>query len=35
VAGKIDYSPAPVDAPLEGNLLICCAQPEGDVVIDL
>lgn len=35
VAGKIGYRPAPVDAPLEGNLLICCAQPEGDVVIDL
>lgn len=35
VAGKIGYRPAPVDAPLEGDLLICCAQPEGDVVIDL
>jgi ferredoxin-NADP reductase/MOSC domain-containing protein YiiM len=35
VAGKIGYRPDPVDAPLNGNLLICCAQPEGDVVIDL
>jgi ferredoxin-NADP reductase/MOSC domain-containing protein YiiM len=35
VAGKIGYRPDPVDAPLDGNLLICCAQPEGDVVIDL
>jgi ferredoxin-NADP reductase len=35
VAGKIRYRPDPVDAPLDGNLLICCAQPEGDVVIDL
>jgi ferredoxin-NADP reductase/MOSC domain-containing protein YiiM/ferredoxin len=35
VAGKIGYSPDPIDAPADGNLLICCSQPEGDVVIDL
>jgi ferredoxin-NADP reductase/MOSC domain-containing protein YiiM len=35
VAGKISYRPDPVDAPADGNLLICCSQPEGDVVIDL
>ena len=35
VAGKIGYRPDPVEAPAEGNLLICCSQPEGDVVIDL
>jgi ferredoxin-NADP reductase len=35
VAGKIGYRPDPVDAPAEGNLLICCSQPEGDIVIDL
>jgi ferredoxin-NADP reductase/MOSC domain-containing protein YiiM len=35
VAGKIGYRPDPVDAPADGNVLICCAQPEGDVVIDL
>jgi ferredoxin-NADP reductase len=35
VAGKIGYRPDPVDAPANGNVLICCAQPEGDVVIDL
>jgi ferredoxin-NADP reductase len=35
VAGKIGYRPEPVDAPLDGNVLICCSQPEGDVVIDL
>jgi ferredoxin-NADP reductase/MOSC domain-containing protein YiiM len=35
VAGKIGYRPDPVDAPAEGNVLICCSQPEGDVVIDL
>ena len=35
VAGKIAYRPDPVDAPADGNLLICCSQPQGDVVIDL
>ena len=35
VAGTIGYRPEPVDAPAEGNVLICCSQPAGDVVIDL
>jgi ferredoxin-NADP reductase/MOSC domain-containing protein YiiM len=35
VAGNIGYRPEPVDAPLDGNVLICCSQPKGDVVIDL
>ena len=35
VAGKIGYRPDPIDAPADGIVLICFAQPEGDVVIDL
>jgi ferredoxin-NADP reductase/MOSC domain-containing protein YiiM len=35
VAGKIGYRPDPVEAPADGNLLICCSQPDGDVVLDL
>jgi ferredoxin-NADP reductase/MOSC domain-containing protein YiiM len=35
VAGKVGYRPDPIDAPADGNMLICCARPEGDVVIDL
>ena len=35
VAGKIGYRPDPIDAPADGNVLICCSQPESDVVIDL
>jgi ferredoxin len=35
VAGTVSYRPDPVDAPAGGNVLICCSQPEGDVVIDL
>jgi len=35
VAGKIIYRPDPIDAPADGNILICCSRPEGDIVIDL
>jgi MOSC domain-containing protein YiiM/ferredoxin-NADP reductase len=35
VSGKVAYEPQPLDAPAEGNLLVCCSQPVGDVVIDL
>src|ERR1700744_5784909 len=35
VPGKVVYRPQPTDAPADGNLLICCSQPEGDVVTDL
>jgi ferredoxin-NADP reductase/MOSC domain-containing protein YiiM/ferredoxin len=35
LAGTIGYRPEPVDAPVEGNVLICCSQPAGDIVIDL
>ncbi|MET0219158.1 MAG: 2Fe-2S iron-sulfur cluster-binding protein, partial [Tardiphaga sp.] len=35
VAGTVAYAPDPIDAPAAGNVLICCAQPQGDVVIDL
>jgi ferredoxin len=35
VAGTIGYRPDPIDAPADGNALICCAQPASGVVIDL
>jgi ferredoxin-NADP reductase len=35
IAGTIGYRPDPVDAPADGDVLICCAQPKSDVVIDL
>ncbi|HEV7733198.1 MAG TPA: MOSC and FAD-binding oxidoreductase domain-containing protein [Candidatus Binatia bacterium] len=35
VSGKVTYSPDPVEPPAEGSILICCAQPQGDVVLDL
>ena len=35
VAGTVGYRPDPVDAPADGNVLVCCSHPEGDVAIDL
>ncbi len=35
IAGTVGYRPDPLEAPVDGNLLICCSEPRGDVVIDL
>ena len=35
VAGRIDYRPDPLGPPADGNVLICCSHPKGDIVIDL
>ena len=35
VSGSVTYEPEPLDPPAEGNLLLCCARPEGDVVVDI
>jgi ferredoxin-NADP reductase/MOSC domain-containing protein YiiM/ferredoxin len=35
VLGRVSYRPEPIDAPADGNVLICCARPQGDIVIDL
>jgi len=35
VSGAVVYGPEPLDKPADGNLLICCSQPVGDIVIDL
>jgi ferredoxin-NADP reductase/MOSC domain-containing protein YiiM/ferredoxin len=35
ISGKVRYAPAPVDAPADGDLLICCSQPTEDLVLDL
>jgi hypothetical protein len=31
----VSYDPPPVDLPADGQLLVCCAAPNADVVIDL
>jgi ferredoxin-NADP reductase/MOSC domain-containing protein YiiM len=35
IAGAIGYRPDPVEPPADGNVLICCSEPQGDIVIDL
>jgi ferredoxin-NADP reductase/MOSC domain-containing protein YiiM len=35
VSGAVTYEPEPLDRPASGNLLVCCSQPVGDLVIDL
>jgi ferredoxin len=35
ISGSVAYEPEPLDAPADGNVLICCSRPQGDVVVDL
>jgi ferredoxin len=35
ISGSVTYQPDPLDPPAEGNVLICCSRPRGDVVIDI
>jgi ferredoxin-NADP reductase/MOSC domain-containing protein YiiM len=35
ISGAVAYAPDPLDPPADGNILICCARPEGDLVLDL
>jgi ferredoxin len=35
LSGDITYSPDPLDPPAEGQVLICCARPLVDVVLDM
>jgi ferredoxin-NADP reductase len=35
VSGQVDYGPEPLERPADGNILICCSRPRGDVVVDL
>jgi len=35
ISGAVDYDPEPLDPPAAGNLLICCARPRDDLVIDI
>jgi ferredoxin len=35
LSGDVSYSPDPLDPPTDGQVLICCAQPDTDVVLDM
>lgn len=33
--GRVAYQPVPLDLPADGNVLVCCATPIDDLVVDL
>jgi ferredoxin-NADP reductase/MOSC domain-containing protein YiiM len=35
VGGSVEYNPEPLEPPAQGNILICCSMPSGDLEIDL
>jgi ferredoxin-NADP reductase/MOSC domain-containing protein YiiM len=35
LSGDISYSPDPLEPPAAGEVLICCAHPSSDVVLDM
>jgi len=35
LSGDVTYSPDPLEAPAEGQVLICCARPGTDIVLDM
>jgi ferredoxin-NADP reductase/MOSC domain-containing protein YiiM len=35
ISGTVRYRPEPLQAPAHGNVLICCCQPEEEIVVDL
>jgi len=35
LSGNINYAPDPLELPADGQVLICCARPAGDIVLDL
>jgi ferredoxin-NADP reductase/MOSC domain-containing protein YiiM len=35
LSGDITYTPAPLELPDDGQVLICCAQPITDIVLDM
>ncbi len=35
IQGSVRYDPEPLEPPADGNVLICCATPESEVLLDL
>jgi len=35
IGGSITYQPEPLERPAPGNVLLCCSQPNANVVLDL
>ncbi|MGB3483699.1 MAG: MOSC and FAD-binding oxidoreductase domain-containing protein [Mycobacterium sp.] len=35
LSGEVSYDPEPLEPPADGDVLLCCARPTGDLVLDL
>ena len=35
LSGAVSYAPDPLEPPADGEVLICCAQPRADIVLDM
>src|SRR5262249_1558446 len=35
ISGSIAYRPEPLQRPSPGNVLVCCSQPDANVILDL
>jgi ferredoxin-NADP reductase/MOSC domain-containing protein YiiM len=35
ISGDLNYDPEPLDQPGQGDALICCSRPRGEVILDL
>jgi ferredoxin-NADP reductase len=35
LSGAVSYAPDPLEPPADGEVLICCARPSSDVVLDM
>jgi ferredoxin-NADP reductase len=35
IGGSITYHPGPLERPTPGNVLVCCSQPETNLILDL
>jgi ferredoxin-NADP reductase/MOSC domain-containing protein YiiM len=35
IGGSVTYQPEPLERPAPGNVLVCCSQPDANVILDL
>jgi ferredoxin-NADP reductase/MOSC domain-containing protein YiiM len=35
LSGSVSYAPEPLEPPADGEVLICCARPSADIVLDM
>jgi ferredoxin-NADP reductase len=35
IDGAVAYNPEPLERPAPGNVLLCCSQPNADIILDL